>query len=71
MRNNAIIAWVRINGLVIIAIAAAALIGHVSGAQRLYNWNASQSGMGLNTALEFLCTGVSLFLLAILSDEDK
>lgn len=68
MKRNTIIALVRINGLVIMAIALTSLAGHLSGQQRMYNWNASQSGMGLNTALEFLCTGLSLYLIANLKD---
>lgn len=68
MRSRFIVAWLRINGLVIIAIAIASLIGHMNNNQRLYNWNGSQSGMGLNTALEFLFTGISIFLVALVKE---
>lgn len=71
MKRTAIVAWVRINGLVITAIAMASLLGHLSSREYLYNWNASHAGMGLNTALEFLCTGISLFLISLLRDEDR
>lgn len=71
MKQTTIIAWVRINGLVIVAIALTSLTGHLAGREYLYNWNASHAGMGLNTALEFLATGLSIFLISLLRDEEK
>lgn len=64
MKKDFIAAWVRYNGLIIAAVALAAICGHIYGHEELYNWNRSHAGMGLNTALEFLGTGISLFLIA-------
>lgn len=69
MKKVFITIWVRYSGMIIAAIALAAVCGHVYGREELYNWNRSHAGMGLNTALEFLITGISFFLLATLMGE--
>lgn len=65
MKREFITIWVRYSGLVISAIAIASICGHVYGREELYNWNHSHSGMGINTAFEFLATGISFFLIAV------
>lgn len=67
MRRKTIIAWVRFNGLIVLAIAIVGLAGHLAGEEHLYNWNGSRSaGMGVNTAVEFIAVGISLILLSML-----
>lgn len=68
MRRKTIVAWVRFNGLVVLAIAIVGLAGHLAGEEHLYNWNGSRAGMGVNTAVEFIAVGISLILLSLLEN---
>lgn len=72
MKRPAIIAWVRINGLVILAISITALCGHLQSRPRLYNWGDAQFiGMALPTAVSFVGVGLSLWLVAGLATGDE
>lgn len=68
MKRKTIIAWVRFNGLIVLAIAIVGLAGHLAGEERLYNWNSSHAGMGVNTSVEFIAVGISLILLSLLEN---
>ena len=55
--------FVRMSGLIILAIAMTALSGHISHHPAMYSWT-SGAGMGPNTSIAFVLVGVSLILLS-------
>jgi len=56
---------IRMCSFIIFCIAMMAIIGHVSGQENLYSWIRGRAGMGLPTAVCFVVTSWSLFVLGI------
>lgn len=55
--------FVRMAGLIVLAISLTALSGHISNHPYLYMWSKG-AGMGLNTSICFAFIGVSLIVLS-------
>lgn len=55
--------FVRMAGLIVLAISLTALSGHISNHPYLYMWSKG-AGMGLNTSICFAFIGISLIVLS-------
>jgi hypothetical protein len=56
---------IRASSIIIFCIAMMSIMGHLSGKEALYTWVYGHAGMGLPTALCFVVTSWSLFVLGL------
>lgn len=57
------IAWIEFIGVIVFAIGAGSLVGHITSHENLYKWDSGDPGMAINTAIALTISGIATFVI--------